>query len=124
MKEPDWKSCSEEQVWEYVAWHLASNGIETILVGGAVAAIYSEGAYKSGDLDFVLKTYVEGKVTTVMEAIGFKQVFATDWPLTSTSVRESVWIKRCSWQKSFRLTIRRSKHGALPKGRPRLMKIS
>jgi len=72
VRAPRWESCTEEQVWEYVAWHLASNGIETILVGGAVAAIYSEGAYKSGDLDFVLKTYIEGKVTPVMESIGFK----------------------------------------------------
>ena len=48
MKEPNWKNCTEEDVWKYVGWHLAKNGIETILVGGAVAAIYSEGAYKSG----------------------------------------------------------------------------
>lgn len=38
MKEPDWKDCTEEDVWQFVAWHLAKNGIETILVGGAVAA--------------------------------------------------------------------------------------
>lgn len=57
MKEPDWKTCSEEQLWKYVAAHLAKNGIDTILVGGAVVAIYSEGAYKSGDLDFVLLSY-------------------------------------------------------------------
>ncbi len=73
MKEPSWKTATEEQVWQYVAWHLAKNGIETILVGGAVAAIYSDGAYKSGDLDFVLKTYVEGKLTDVMESIGFQR---------------------------------------------------
>lgn len=54
-----------------MGWHLAKNGIETILVGGAVAAIYSEGAYKSGDLDFVLRTYVDGKVKEVMASIGF-----------------------------------------------------
>ncbi len=41
-------------------------------MGGAVAAIYSEGAYKSGDLDFVLKTYVDGKITQLMAAIGFR----------------------------------------------------
>ena len=73
MTEPNWKSCTEEQVWQFVGWHLAKNGIETILVGGAVAAIYSEGAYKSGDLDFVLRTYIEGKLTPVMESIGFKK---------------------------------------------------
>lgn len=73
MKVPKWESCTEEEVWEYVGWSLAKNGIQTILVGGAVAAIYSKGAYKSGDLDFVLKTYAEGKITEVMESIGFKK---------------------------------------------------
>lgn len=73
MKEPNWSNCTEEQVWQYVGWHLAKNGIETILVGGAVAAIYSDGAYKSGDLDFVLKTYIEGKLTVTLESIGFKK---------------------------------------------------
>lgn len=72
MKEPKWDSCTEEDVWKFVAWHLAKNGIETILVGGAVAAIYSEGAYKSGDLDLVLKTYIDGKITEVMKSIGFE----------------------------------------------------
>ncbi|MGE5086621.1 MAG: hypothetical protein ACM3MG_09995 [Bacillota bacterium] len=73
MIEPQWKSCTEEEVWKYVAWHLAKNGIETILVGGAVAAIYSDGIYKSGDLDLVLKTYLEGKLTPLMDEIGFQK---------------------------------------------------
>lgn len=72
MKEPNWKNCTEEDVWKFVGWHLAKNGIETILVGGAVAAIYSEGAYKSGDLDFVLKTYVHGNISDILSAIGFR----------------------------------------------------
>ncbi len=71
MKTPNWKDCTEEEVWKFVGWNLAKNGIETILVGGAVAAIYSEGAYKSGDLDMVLKTYADGKITEIMNAIGF-----------------------------------------------------
>ncbi|MEN0058489.1 MAG: hypothetical protein AAGB31_06620 [Bdellovibrio sp.] len=73
MIEPKWSACTEEEVWKYVAWHLAANGIKTILVGGAVAAIYSDGIYKSGDLDLVLKTYIEGKITPIMESIGFKR---------------------------------------------------
>lgn len=71
MKEPNWNNCSEKEVWHYVGWHLANNGIQTVLVGGAVAAIYSDGIYKSGDLDLVLKTYIDGKITEVMDAIGF-----------------------------------------------------
>lgn len=73
MKQPKWKDCTEEDVWKYVGWHLAKNGIETILVGGAVAAIYSEGAYKSGDLDFVLRTYIDGKIPALMADIGFER---------------------------------------------------
>lgn len=72
MKEPNWESCNEEEVWKFVGWHLAKNGIESILVGGAVAAIYSDGVYQSGDLDFVLKTYVDEKIADVMGSIGFK----------------------------------------------------
>ncbi len=73
MKKPNWKDCTEQEVWQYVGWHLAKNGIDTILVGGAVAAIYSDGAYKSGDLDFVLRTYIEGKIPELMAEIGFKR---------------------------------------------------
>ncbi len=50
------KTCTEEQLWKYVATYLKTKGIDTILVGGAVVSIYSEGIYKSGDLDFVLSS--------------------------------------------------------------------
>ena len=71
MKEPNWETVTEEQLWKYVATHLAKNGIDTILVGGAVVAIYTEGAYKSGDLDFVLLTYLNQKLPEIMKEIGF-----------------------------------------------------
>ncbi|MCP5538014.1 MAG: hypothetical protein H7A51_17495 [Akkermansiaceae bacterium] len=35
MKPPPWKSCTEEELWKYVAFHLEKNGIESVLVGGA-----------------------------------------------------------------------------------------
>jgi hypothetical protein len=50
----DFKNCTEEELWKYVAVHLKKRNIDTILVGGAVVSIYSEGAYESGDLGFVL----------------------------------------------------------------------
>lgn len=50
----DFKTCSEEELWKYVASHLKKHNVDTILVGGAVVSIYSEGAYESGDLDLVL----------------------------------------------------------------------
>jgi hypothetical protein len=71
MKEPDWDTCTEEQLWKYVAAHLTKNGIETLLVGGAVVAIYTEGAYRSGDLDMVLLTYLNKHLPQVMKEIGF-----------------------------------------------------
>ncbi len=70
--EPDWAACTEEQLWKYVATHLVKNGIDTLLVGGAVVAIYSNGAYKSGDLDFVLLGYLNENLPKVMAKIGFK----------------------------------------------------
>lgn len=73
MKEPRWATATESEVWEYVAWHLAKNGIQTLLVGGAVVAIYTDGAYQSGDLDFVQLTYLDGVVPNVMASIGFKR---------------------------------------------------
>jgi hypothetical protein len=72
MKEPNWSHCTEEQLWKYVATHLAKNGIDTILVGGAVVAIYTDGAYRSGDLDFVQLSYLKEKLPQVMKTIGFE----------------------------------------------------
>lgn len=73
MKEPNWEAATEKEVWEYVAWHLAKQDIKTLLVGGAVCAIYSEGAYKSGDLDFVTLSIFDKKIPEVMKSIGFKK---------------------------------------------------
>ncbi|MEK6706961.1 MAG: hypothetical protein AABZ06_14380 [Bdellovibrionota bacterium] len=72
MKKPNWSNCTEEELWKYVATHLTKNGIDTVLVGGAVVAIYTEGAYRSGDLDFVLLNYINTKLPEVMAEIGFK----------------------------------------------------
>lgn len=73
MKEPNWAIATEKEVWEYVAWHLAKNNIETLLVGGAVCAIYSEGIYRSGDLDLVSLSVFDEKIPEIMESIGFEK---------------------------------------------------
>ena len=73
MKKPNWKTCTEEDLWKFVAHHLAVNGISTILVGGAVAAIYSKGAYKSGDLDIIVESLITDKIPQLMKKIGFKK---------------------------------------------------
>ncbi|MEO5716914.1 MAG: hypothetical protein ABIT37_25765 [Luteolibacter sp.] len=71
MNAPNFKTCSEEELWRYVAWHLEGAGIHSILVGGAVVAIYTEGLYRSGDLDMVPDDFQKSKIPGVMESIGF-----------------------------------------------------
>ena len=67
----DFKNCTEEELWKYVASHLKIKGIDTILVGGAVVSIYSKGAYRSGDLDFVLSSMFVKGLPEAMNEIGF-----------------------------------------------------
>jgi hypothetical protein len=67
------RTCNEKQLWEHVAVHLKKQGIDTILVGGAVVAIYSKGAYRSGDLDFVKGSLFVTKLDETMDEIGFKK---------------------------------------------------
>lgn len=69
----DFKNCSEEELWKYVAAHLKAKGIDTVLVGGAVVSIYSEGAYESGDLDLILTNFFVKNLPQVMREIGFEK---------------------------------------------------
>ncbi len=74
MKVPDLRSCTEEELWKYVGYHLSSAGIESVLVGGAVVAVYSKGAYRSGDLDFISGTGMRPRIQSVLEGLGFQAV--------------------------------------------------
>lgn len=65
------KTCTEEELWKYVGSHLEKNGFKAVLVGGAVVSIYSEGAYRSGDLDFIIQNLIKDKLPQVMKEIGF-----------------------------------------------------
>ncbi len=67
------KTCTEKELWEYVAVYLKKKGIDTILVGGAVVSIYSNGAYHSGDLDFVKVSMFATKLEEGMNELGFKK---------------------------------------------------
>ncbi|WP_044557483.1 hypothetical protein [Halobacteriovorax marinus] len=67
----DFKNCSEEELWLYVGKHLAIHGFEAVLVGGAVVSIYTEGAYESGDLDFIIQNLSKDRLPEVMKKIGF-----------------------------------------------------
>lgn len=67
------KTCSEEDLWKYVGSHLSQNHIDAVLVGGAVVSIYSDGAYESGDLDFIVMNLFKDKLESAMEEIGFRR---------------------------------------------------
>ena len=69
----NFQTCSEKELWEYVAVHLKNCGIDTVLVGGAVVSIYSKGAYHSGDLDFVKTSLFVTKLEESMNEIWFKK---------------------------------------------------
>ena len=70
-EELDLSKCSETDLWHHVAVHLEARGIGVVLVGGAVVAVYTEGAYRSGDLDFVPESLFEERIDTCMQEIGF-----------------------------------------------------
>jgi hypothetical protein len=71
----DFNTCTENELWEFVAIALSKKGIQTILVGGAVAAIYSDGAYRSGDLDIIVESYniPDSRLAETMTEIGFSK---------------------------------------------------
>jgi hypothetical protein len=71
MQPPDWSRCTEEELWHFVAWHLEGEGIRSVLVGGAVVAIYTEGLYRSGDLDMVPDDLGRNRLTEALAKIGF-----------------------------------------------------
>ena len=67
----DLKTCSEEELWKYVGSHLTEHGFDAVLVGGAVVSIYTNGAYESGDLDFIIQNIMKDKLPEVMKKIRF-----------------------------------------------------
>lgn len=71
----EFNNCTEQELWEYVCTKLKDDGINTVLVGGAVAAIYSKGAYRSGDLDIVINSTIinDKKVAESMIKLGFSK---------------------------------------------------
>lgn len=72
MRQPNWSECNEEELWRFVAWHLEGEGIRSVLVGGAVVAIYTEGLYRSGDLDMVPDDLGRHRLKAALSKIGFQ----------------------------------------------------
>jgi len=71
MSPPDWKCCTVEQLWRYVAWHLENAGIHSVLVGGAALAIHTEGRYHTSDLDLVPDDLMRREVPEILHSLGF-----------------------------------------------------
>jgi len=58
----------------YIAEHLRSKGIETVLVGGACVSIYSANEYSSFDLDFIITgSSTRQKVRAALAEISFTE---------------------------------------------------
>ena len=56
----------------YLSDHLRQAGIDTVLSGGACVCIYTKNKYISFDLDFVLMSYEDYRITEeTLEKIGF-----------------------------------------------------
>ena len=70
----NFKKCNEKELWQFVSVHLKKKGIDTILVGGAVVSIYTEGFYQSGDIDLVKSSLFVENLDESMSEIGFKKV--------------------------------------------------
>lgn len=71
--EINFKTCTVEELWKYVATHLERKGFDVILVGGAVVSIYSKGAYQSGDLDFIVNSFNKKELPKALAEIGFEK---------------------------------------------------
>lgn len=67
----DLKSCTAEELWKYVSWHLSQYGLNVVLVGGGVVSVYTRGLYTSGDLDMVILEFFRDQLEPAMKKIGF-----------------------------------------------------
>jgi len=69
------KEMTQAEVGTYVQSHLREKRIDVVLSGGAVVAIYSNGKYVSGDLDFVNRYSIRrAPIISAMEDLGFREV--------------------------------------------------
>lgn len=63
---------TQAELAAYIQEHLRSKGIEMVLTGGAVVALYSAGKYVSADIDLVDKGFASfGALKAAMEELGF-----------------------------------------------------
>ena len=68
----DFKDISILDLAIFLSDHLAKQGIETVLSGGACVSIYTKNEFLSYDLDFVLLDFSgKKKIKKILEKIGF-----------------------------------------------------
>ena len=67
---------------------LARSGVRAVLSGGAVVSIYSDNAYESKDLDFIVEGIAK-KVDPAMEELGFRRQAGRFW----THPRTEFWVE-------------------------------
>jgi hypothetical protein len=68
----DFKNISIQDLAIFLCDHLAKQGIETVLSGGACVSIYTKNEFLSYDLDFVLLDFLgKKKIKKILEKIGF-----------------------------------------------------
>jgi hypothetical protein len=79
---------SLEEVAALVSTTLARHGIRSVLSGGAVVSIYSDNAYESKDLDFIIEGIAK-KEDPAMEELGFRKEAGRYW----THPRTEFWIE-------------------------------
>lgn len=72
MTQIDWAKLDIRQAAAAVYSHLAKNGLDAVLVGGACVSIYSRNRYQSLDLDFIPNAS-EKQIKNALAEIGFVQ---------------------------------------------------
>lgn len=69
------RDMSQAELGAYVQSHLRKAGIDLVLSGGAVVAIYTSGKYVTRDLDFVNQSFTKReKIKEAMQELGFKEL--------------------------------------------------
>ncbi len=68
------KTMSQAELAAYIQGVFRTEGLDIVLTGGAVVALYSKGKYVSLDLDFVERSFASSrKIKAAMAGLGFKQ---------------------------------------------------
>lgn len=91
----------QAELGAYVQSHLAEKGIDVVLSGGALVAIYTSGIYVSPDLDFVNRYAAKrSAIRAAMEELGFREMgrhfehpdskYITEFPPGPLSLGEQV----------------------------------